>query len=409
MVTADFEKRYSEPVEICREFSGGSVDQAVYCKMDWLTLVYKDCTTNQILASLGFNGTDFIELEKAFSERVLRSLGYLTDLTFNVNGIGFSYRYSDVINKVGALNIDSIDMFDFFDVTLEYIRIDMSGSGLDWLRNIGIDVDSNYRDVNILTLDGELNCHCTRLDTAFDFVNYQGDFLNRFIDGLNLIGNSATGVVPIIKSPTCGLKYSVRTGLETTVYLGTGKSDKLLRIYDKKKQFETAGKMALCPYVCNGELPESWFRIELQCRREPTCHKVLFGGDMLSTLRFIDESFAVCGKDRKKLICWINLFDWESLPRIIQNAKCVQFVSRREKAERYIKNTAIGNLGICAAYNGINAIIKWLNDWLVQLQTSDNPIDIKRWQNFRTALLSDNLHYPEYFVKNSKGIYEFKS
>lgn len=408
MVTADFEKRWSEPVEISRSFSGGSVDEAVYAKMDWLTLVYKDCKTNEILVSLGFNGSDFDEIERAFSERVMRSTGYLTDLTFTINGINFSYRYGDVVNKVGALNMDDLNMYDFFDLQLEYIRIDMSGSGLDWLRSIGIDVDTNYRDHNVLSLEGELDVHCTRVDSAFDFVNYKPSFLNDYIAALKQYGNPVTGVVPIAKSPTNGLKYSIREGIETTVYLGTGKSDKLLRIYDKLKQYENSGKMANCPYVCNGELPFSWFRIELQCRREPMCHKVLFGGDMTSTLRFIDESFAIVNKERKKSLTWVNLFDWESLPRIIQNAKYVQIQSRRDRAERYVKNTAIGNIGIFVAHNGINALIKLLEDWLSNLQLSDNPIDIKRWQNFRCALLSDSLTYPEFFVRDSKGIYKFK-
>lgn len=412
MVTADFEKRWSEPVEISRSFSGGAVDEAIYCKMDWLTLVYKDCSTNEVLASLGFNGSDFVELEKAFSERVQRSLGYLTDLTFNLNGIGFAYRYADVVNKVGPLNVDSVDMFDFFAIDLEYIRIDMSGSGLDWLRSCGIDVDTDYREYDTLSLGGTLNVHVTRLDSAFDFVNYSPKFLEHFIGALKLVGNPDTGVVSLCKAAKqCGgngVKYSIREGTETTVYLGTGKSDKLLRIYDKLKQYDLAGKMGQCPYICNGEVPFSWFRIELQCRREPMCHKVLFGGNMESTLRFIDENFAICGKDRKKVPSWQYLFDWETLPRIIQNAKYVSITSRRERAENYIQNTAMGNLGICAAYNGINAIIKWLNDWLFRLQTSDHPIDIKRWQNFRCALLSDSLHYPSYFVKNAKGLYEFK-
>lgn len=409
MVTADFEKRWSEPVEISRSFSGGSVDEGVYCKMDWLTLVYKDCTTNEVLASLGFNGSDFVELEKAFSERVQRSLGYLTDLTFNLNGIGFAYRYADVVNKVGFLNVDTVDMFDFFAISLEYIRIDMSGSGLDWLRSCGINVDSDYRNYDTLSLDGTLNVHVTRLDTAFDFVNYSPKFLEHYIAALRLVGNPNTGVVPIIKSPTCGLKYSIRDGTETTIYLGTGKSDKLLRIYDKLKQYELSGKIGSCPYICNGEVPSSWFRIELQCRREPMCHKVLFGGDMKSTLHFIDENFAICGKDRKKVPAWQYLFDWDTLPHIIQNAKYVQIVSRRKRAEDYIQKTAMGNLAICAAYNGLDSITQWLNDWVITLQTSDNPIDIKRWQNFRCALLSDSLHYPPYFVKNAKGLYIFKN
>lgn len=412
MVTADFEKRWAEPVEISRTFSGGSVDEAIYCKMDWLTLVYKDCKTNEVLVSLGFNGSDFDEIERAFSERCMRSLGYLTDLTFTINGINFAYRYGDVVNKVGALNVDDINMYDFFDIQLEYIRVDMSGSGLDWLRSIGIDVDTNYRDFSVLSMQGELDVHCTRVDTAFDFVNYSPKFLEYFIGGLKLVGNPDTGVVSLCKSSGKsggnGVKYSIREGTETTVYLGTGKSDKLLRIYDKLKQYENSAKMGRCPYICNGEVPFSWFRIELQCRREPMCHKVLFGGTMESTLRFIDENFAICGKDRKKVPSWQYLFDWETLPRIIQNAKYVSNVSRRERAEKYIKNTAIGNLGIFAAYNGLNAIIQLLNDWIMELQLSDDPINIKRWQNFRCALLSDSFTYPEYFVRDAKGIYKFK-
>lgn len=408
MVTADFEKRYTEPVEITRSFSGGNVDEAVYCKLDWLTLVYRDCSTNEILSALGFNGNDFEEIEKAFSERVLRSLGYLTDLSFNLNGIGFSYRYADVINKVGALNVESVDMFDFFDYSFEYCRIDISGSGLDYLRSVGIDVDTNYRTFDIISNCGTLDVHITRFDTAFDFVNYKKDFLNRFISGLQSVGNPQTGVVPIIKSPTCGLKYSIHSGKETTVYLGTGKSNKLLRIYDKKKQYDTAGKMSLCPYICNGEIPDSWFRIELQCRREPDCHKVLFGGDMQSTLRFIDEYFAVCGKDRKKLICWQELFDWETLPKIIQIAKYVYKESRRVRAERYVKNTAMGNIIVCVAHNGWDEFKRWVDDRVHDLQLSDNPIDLKRWCSLRMSILSDSLHDPEFFKKNAHGLYELK-
>lgn len=393
-------------MDLSRTFSGGSVDTAVYCKLDWLTIVYNGCTTNDVLSALGFNVCEFDEVEKAFAERFLQSRGYLTDLSFTLNGVCFCYHYSDLVNRIGEETLQNIDIYDFFDISCDYIRVDMSGSGLDWLRDIGIDVDTVYRDPMIFNRGGELNFHITRCDQAFDLVNYCPHFLSEYINFIRKNGDSSSGRINTTCTVKSAIKYEVRTGSQTTVYLGTGKSDRLLRIYDKYQQYSIGSRMAKCPYNVGDEHPSSWVRIELQTRREKCCHDLLFGGSFEASLRYIYDTLSVCDSNRQMPECWKEVFDWDTLPQIIQNAKYVSNKTIAVRAKEYIERVAMSNIIVYIANFGWSNFIDLVNSRLKSLQLSDNDLDLKRWCALHFKLLSDNLTMPKYINKNVKGLFE---
>lgn len=128
--------------------------------------------------------------------------------------------------------------------------------------------------------------------------------------------------LPIYKGVS--LAYSYRSGDQRTVYLGTTRSNKLLRIYDKLLQYQKRGVIVKpLPEVFaeSGDIDvTSWYRIELQTRRV-VCHDLLFGceHDLSRVLGYIFEKYRVKDLNGYCLDFILELFDWDKLPPIVSN------------------------------------------------------------------------------------------
>ena len=68
----------------------------------------------------------------------------------------------------------------------------------------------------------------------------------------------------------------------------------------------------------------SWFRIELQTRRK-SATEFLFGtdGDLKRVLRTVFDNYKFIDRSGRVLPFIENLYDWEKIPAIIQNANFV--------------------------------------------------------------------------------------
>lgn len=208
-----------------------------------------------------------------------------------------------------------------------------------------------------------------------------------------------------------GMCYSVRLGDQKTIYLGSGKSNKLLRIYDKKLQYQN--KLGECPYNEGAEVPESWIRLELQCRRETECHKLLYGsnGDIMKVLRYIYDEFALVetdgskyGKERHVSEVWISLWDWETIGKIIQNANSVESTNSFDRSLSYIQKQAFSSIVEVMSHLGVSGFCDMIRSIWADLQVSDDIYKQRRVLSIKGRMLSYNGFLPDR-VKDNNGIY----
>lgn len=193
-------------------------DGKVYCKVDWLTVMFFDCTMNDVLSWLHLDDcvTDFC------ASAYQQSRGY---------DEVFKFMYNNIMLETSSFNFYGSDLdISIFDTVVPKIRLELSGSALDYLRSIGIDFN-DYRLVKPKLSEGG-SYHFTRCDWAYDFINYKPEFIDRMIEHIN------THKLPSERIPLASTKGAIScklvTGGQKTIYLGSPQSDRMLRVYDKK-------------------------------------------------------------------------------------------------------------------------------------------------------------------------------
>lgn len=297
----------------------------IYPKIDWFTAMVRDTTIRSVFEWLrlehGLYDDDFLH------DMYQRTNGFDDTFVFHYEGINI-----EVKNLAAYGEIDS----DIYDKVLPAVRLELTGHGLDFLRSKEIDIDGVLADqTQLLT-----GMHCTRCDFAFDLVNYLPDFLDKCID---YIDNNHTEDNRLILYRKVGnsLVYDLRRGQQKTLYIGSPRSDHLLRIYDKKMQF-TDLKTGLYKKDNDYENPDSWIRIELQTRNA-AAQKLLYSLDpeqrFMDILKYIYErySFADLSTPAHRRLpaqFWIDLFDWSTIPSlIVQN---INFGTIQSESDRVV-------------------------------------------------------------------------
>lgn len=303
--------------------------EGIFYKIDWSTIMFSNISLSLIseIFDLGLS-SDFSSI---FSSRYLVCpAGLGTSYCIRYNGILFQLPYYELVYGIEK-SIEELTEYDLLNFNFDKIRMDISASGLDYLRNKGIDIENLFRsELANESLDNGFEYHFTRIDYAFDLINYKPEFLKRcyamcsaYESGKGRVTCGA-GLQGKDDGSVGGLKWSYKCGSENTLYLGSPGSEKLLRIYDKKLEYESKNKYASeCPYKVNGELPESWIRIEFQHRNETLLLAENYSAE--SVFKYIFKRFAIKngqGDHRYTKICddWLNLYDWSKIPAILQNA-----------------------------------------------------------------------------------------
>ena len=291
----------------------------IYAKIDWYTVLLYNVSFKEVLEKLNC----FSDIcDEILNSGYQRSVGYRTDMVYSVNGVSLSVDFDNL------LTVDEENIF--FNKWTE-VRLDISGAGLDYLRTVNESIDKNFCDETFW--GGEGFFKITRCDFAFDFVNYFGSFLDLFIHRLQDLersykiqrgddGNTRLGIVGGAGRNTA---YNMRTGSGVKcLYLGTTRSDKLVRIYDKKMEQSKNGVFVKgVPQYFQGDdrNVDSWFRIEFQTRRK-FAHKYLFGcmGSLTTVLRELFATYQCKDPETKQTFDFIvKLYDWDKLPKIVEN------------------------------------------------------------------------------------------
>lgn len=237
----------------------------VYAKIDWYTVLLYNVSFEDVLKKLN---CVYDICDEILNSGYQHSEGYRTDMVYSVNGVTLQVNFDDVL---------LVDKDNIFFNKWKSLRLDISGSGLDYLRTLNKGIDANFCDVNFWGQEGTYKV--TRCDFAFDFVNHYGSFLDEFIYKLqdlqrnNIIergndGNTYLGTQMGVDGRGRRTAYNMRTGSNVKcLYLGTTRSDKLVRIYDKKLEQTKNGvfKKGVPQYFQGDDKDvKSWFRIEFQ-------------------------------------------------------------------------------------------------------------------------------------------------
>lgn len=376
-------------------------DERIYSKLDNVTIMFKDLSINKILEFIKCR-----ELISEFLESWIQCYANLSDV------IRFNYAGCVLEVRKGYLYGQNLSE-STFSLTLPEIRLELTGQGLDFLRSRGINCESYFR--NPTNYPGERSqFHLTRMDFAYDLINYSPELVDTLIKHIQDEKTDTDRVV--IYSQSSALRYSIKTGGEKTVYLGSPSSSRLLRIYDKRLQyidFRTGNYIKDNPY----NNPKSWIRIELQTRRDEA-NKIGFASDMSmeSVFKYVHDKYCfACGSttySRRPCEWWSKLLDWSRIPQIIQNFDKVHYRDPRDAELLNFQARICGSFLVQSTVAwqnyGSTALENLIIDYLTILNDPTNDISLRRKTSLLLRLeldgvdLSGNL--PGLFLYDSHGV-----
>lgn len=296
-------------------------EQKISCLIDYVSIIFENTSFNAILRFLKMDPqvyvSDFLQTQ------CVQTYGCMYWFGFAFEGVQLTAD-----NYVPDEEKDA----EIFDRIFSKIRCNISGSGLAFLRGLGFEFAKKCNpDVWFDPETGEkFIFHLTRCDFAFDLINYKPEFLDKCIEHCRNYHTDADRIA-LLNGGT-GIRYSIRDGDQKTLYLGSPRSEKLLRIYDKRLEHidkKTKAYIKDNPYGS----PDSWIRVEWQTRNAFS-HNLFFAMDVdgdffeevqfMSVFKRIYENY--CFSDmtskywnRQPAPFWHELFDWDIIPRIIEN------------------------------------------------------------------------------------------
>lgn len=394
------------PLKSGRTLSDVDAGGHVVPKIDWLTVIFQDCSLNHVLS--------WLQQDDCVSE----FCASIYELSRGYDQV-FTFRYNDILLETSAFGFYGYDQDEaLFDVIVPKIRLELSGTALDFLRAFGIDMDT-YRFAVPVLPEGA-SYHFTRCDWAFDLLDYKPTFIDNLIDHI-YTHSLPSGRVPIASSHGA-ISYKVVTGDQKTVYLGSPQSDRMLRCYDKRLQYidrNTGAYVKSDPY---GQ-PDSWLRIEWQTRNKLAHNLVLDSSlEFKHILRKIFDTYAFAEGNQGKEYCnharsvvsfWSNLFPWKDIEsRIIQNLNFVQLVSPDDRVISTFQTIMVRNFMFAYSLLGASGIEKICEDYLASLMR-DDPASVRRRIAFYNRLnqlsVSRELsHNRDFGLFNNSGRLSFK-
>lgn len=331
----------------------------IYSKLDWYTVVLYSTDIFSVLDKLEIKHDYFEEFLESGYER---SQGFSSVFVWYCNNINIEVKFDDYL---------STDADSLFTTKFSKVRLDISGKGLDYLRSRKFDVDTHFTDHTFWGERGT-DYKITRSDFAFDFVNYQGEFLDNFLNWIK--ERERDGVISaknarLFVGRPSGIQYSYRCGDQKTLYLGSTRGDKLVRIYDKLlEQSKNGVLMNKLPKSFTENEPDgnvdSWFRIEFQTRRK-CADDYLFGidHDLSRVLRVMFEEYRVREKDGTALPFIEKLYKWDDLPPIRKMFDFVQSpVKVLDSAAACITGRGFKSIFTFIARYGIDQFIELVNE-----------------------------------------------
>lgn len=400
----------------------GNFPATVVAKFDYFTAMYYDCKVVDILKFFNLDMYLTNDLLDCYNNRYYQANNsgkYVKVLL--APGISVELHITSIWQACHISEQIDLTFDQFCNTVFPSIRLAFTGTGLEYLRSVNYDVEHRFMMPSYVTdIRGNMvanapdgtRCKITRLDIAFDFLNYGSNLFDLCVDLCNKhqteMGRIFTGL-NIKKCITT--KWTAKTGSEKTLYLGSTNSDKLCRIYDKQLQWLQSKNIAeKYPYKTkDGVLPESWIRIELQLRKD-CCDDILFksAGDFTKMLDWFYYNFAICSEKGRVAEEFEAIFDWQLLGSIIQNANYVSVLPSRDErisscAMRILKPYAT----LVSLLGSVPAVTSYLEDIFIHMQRSSDEVDQRRFVSYLRSALDENNLLGSGWKLNQFGYYEF--
>lgn len=342
---------------------------SVFSKLDWYTVILHDCSINDILSKLRIDASVYDEF---CNSGFLRSEGYSSRYVFALSGIQIEVGYDLVFPYEDHI-------IDFMGLKVEKIRLDISGSGLDYLRSRDFDVDAWFSLRGFW--DGFRDPTFTRIDVAFDFVNYPCSLVYPLMDYIKtkeMSGEFVPHEARLSTGRRGGVQYRYYSGEQRTIYLGARRSDKMLRIYDKKLQYTRGGiwvKPVPLSFLEVEDDVKTWERVEFQLRRD-ACN-IVFDNEMRDVLKLFFEQFAIRDNVTGEVLPFIrDFYDWKKIPAIIQNKNFTEKKPYIEKCRSFLSRQAFKSIFCYIAKFGLHNFVSYINQRSVDIFEGKDPSSV---------------------------------
>lgn len=403
----------------------GKFPATVVAKFDYFTAMYYGCKITDVLDYFGLSSYFTYDLFTCFSDRFKMRNNTGDNLKVNLApGIAIEINWKVLAQQKKLWDFMELSYEDFCNTEWQSFRLALTGTGLEYLRSLNYPVDQRLSmpsyvvDLNgkyYANAPGDGRCRITRLDVAFDFLNYQEDLFTSCVEMCKKYdhddtGRVFTGILPQLKTSRA---WSARTGHERTLYLGTGGSDKLSRMYDKLFQWnqQKSADINKFPYKTKeGIIPTSWIRIECQLRDE-ACDELLFSanGDFTKMLNWYYSYFAICSEKNKVVPEYDMFFDWSSLPHIIQNLHLAIVPKSKSDRVRDSYSRILKPFAEIISHDGIEVAVNTLLSLLTDIQLNDDPLSLRRFTSIKERCLLDDNSLPRFMWRDNTGIWRFGS
>lgn len=386
----------------------------VYRKIDWWQGMFYNCSFGYILEQFVGLPKDYFDSFLDDGNQFTKDIrGWGTRQYFSFEGINLNASYASVLKLIVESNNEGSSYKNcILDHVFESVQLQLTGHGLDFCRKHVKNFDARlYRQPSI-DENGFPEWKPTRVDFAYDFVNFDVDFYSKcksFLDDFCFMDGRVLVKVdnPKSLSGTCALSYECKSGRQRTIYIGAPSSDKFLRIYDKRlEQLDKNGKLKNLPSSdCDYEV-DSWFRIEYQVKDE-WAEKFLYSTQNLDAIiRYVYDHYAfVYPKDHPKagevVEFWQEILPWCEYERLTirQNAYSKKVRELSERIEDNVEKCIPSTLSFIAKH-GLDTYLRMLCGYLIYLQSSDCSKQLR--QKFDCMLHAIN----DYTQNDFRGFYK---
>lgn len=390
-------------------------------KIDWFSAVYKDYTIQEIASLYRIDVALPAYMEHSFST----SIGGTEFIAYD--WMGCKWFISNV--DLSAIDPAILSTEGIFHVRFPKIKFDLSGLALEYLRHHFFEGVNSSDTLDSWLRVPQKDVVATRLDVAFDFVNYKPELFHDMAEWVKYQESQGNYRLLCAGLPS-GLTYSLRMGDQSTLYLGSTGCDKLLRVYDKKRQFYDPVKniWTVPESSLSYGFVESWNRIEFQLRRQPAndvlYNEYLNDADFYKCVlqlvfkryAFRDPSVSIDHKAPVIMPFWLSLTpEWDRWMDLIPIKNFVESEPYIKKATSYIENTAFRAIFTYIAIYGVDGFLLLLQNVFDRIQKG---VDVDgeflnnklRWLALQSALVNSgcsSLSDCKGLIQNSDGSYSF--
>lgn len=288
----------------------------IYTRIDTYSVILNNVSIRQTLNKFDVKTDDLDDIFNSNSDDSKKykksDVKFGSTFVFTHNGIRIEVKYSEYSSSIDS----SVSVFDF---KFSYVRLYLSGEGIDFLISIHSD-DKNY---NLFTCLSDptfyhdicgVNYRVTRCDFAYDYINELSssfDEFRKYIAKAEFSGD-VTDTGRLFNGVPSGLSFQFRGGSERTVYLGSSGSDRMIRVYDKKFQLTKKGfwETDKNPYDIYCDDITSWNRVEFQTR-DNFAHNYLLAYccDFVAIMGEIKDYFLFRDKNGKFCRPWHSILN----------------------------------------------------------------------------------------------------